>query len=49
MSPELVVICVWFANIAASMGHSVEVHLDNYSRFAPDGTVDIYAKANQLV
>ena len=37
------------ANIAASMGHSVEVHLDNYSRFAPDGTVDIYAKANQLV
>ena len=37
------------ANIAASMGHSVEVHLDNYARFAPDGTVDIYAKANQLV
>ena len=37
------------ANIAASMGHSVEVHLDNYARFAPDGTVDIYAKANELV
>ena len=37
------------ANIAASMGHSVEVHLDHYARFAPDGTVDIYAKANQLV
>lgn len=37
------------ANIAASMGHSVEVHLDNYARFAPDGTVDIYAKANQVV
>lgn len=37
------------ANIASSMGHSVEVHLDNYARFAPDGTVDIYAKANQVV
>ena len=36
------------ANIAASMGHSVEVHLDNYARFAPDGTVDIYAKANEI-
>ena len=32
-----------------SPGHSVEVHLDNYARFAPDGTVDIYAKANELV
>ncbi len=34
------------ANIALSMGHSVEVHLDNYARFAPDSTVDIYNKAN---
>ena len=36
------------ANIAASMGHSVEVHLDNYARFAPDSTVDIYNKANAV-
>ena len=34
------------ANIALSMGHSVEVHLDNYANFAPDSTVDMYNKAN---
>ena len=37
---------ITIANIALSMGHSVEVHLDNYARFAPDSIVDIYNKAN---
>jgi len=37
------------ANIAEAMGHTVEVHMDNYSRFAPDSTGEIYSKANQLV
>ena len=37
------------SNIAEAMGHTVEVHMDNYSRFAPDSTGEIYSKANQLV
>ena len=36
------------ANIASAMGHTVEVHLQNYSRFTPDATTDLYAKANQV-
>ena len=35
------------ANIASAMGHTVEVHLQNYARFTPDATTDLYAKANQ--
>ena len=34
------------ANIASAMGHSVEVHLESYARFQPDGTADLYAKRN---
>jgi len=37
------------ANIASAMGHSVEVHLQNYARFTPDATTDLYAKANKKV
>jgi integrase len=36
------------ANIAAAMGHTVEVHLQNYARFTPDATTDLYAKSNQV-
>ena len=34
------------ANIAEAMGHTIEVHLGSYSRFKPDATADLYAKAN---
>jgi integrase len=34
------------ANIAAAMGHTVEVHLVSYARFAPDATADLYAQLN---
>ena len=34
------------ANICKAMGHTIEVHLGNYSRFTPDGTADLYAKRN---
>tara|TARA_B100000212_G_C27331227_1_gene514726 strand:+ start:83 stop:1312 length:1230 start_codon:yes stop_codon:yes gene_type:complete len=37
------------ANIAEAMGHSPEVHLDNYARFKTDNLEDMYNKANQLV
>ena len=36
------------SNFAAAMGHSIEVHLESYARFVPDGTADLYAKANQV-
>ena len=36
------------ANIAPAMGHTPEVHLQNYSRFAPDKTTDLYAQANKI-
>ena len=35
------------SNIAAAMGHSIEVHLESYARFVPDGTADLYAKRNK--
>ena len=35
------------SNIAAAMGHSIEVHLESYARFVPDGTADQYAKRNK--
>lgn len=34
------------ANIAAAMGHTVEVHLQSYARFTPDATADLYAAHN---
>ena len=34
------------SNIAAAMGHTLEVHLESYARFIPDGTADLYAKRN---
>ena len=34
------------ANIAAAMGHTIEVHLQSYARFKPDSTEDLYAAAN---
>ena len=33
-------------NIAAAMGHTTEVHHQNYARFIPDGTSDLYVKRN---
>ena len=36
------------ANIASAMGHTVEVHLQNYARFTPDATTDLYIKANEI-
>ena len=37
------------SNIAETMGHSPQVHWQNYSRFAPDKTADLYSKANKVV
>ena len=34
------------SNIAAAMGHTLEVHLESYARFIPDATADLYAKRN---
>ena len=34
------------SNIAAAMGHTLEVHLESYARFIPDGIADLYAKRN---
>ena len=36
------------ANIAAAMGHTVQVHLQNYARFTPDATTNLYAKSNKV-
>ena len=36
------------ANICKAMGHTVEVHSQNYSRFNPDGTSEMYEKANKI-
>ena len=33
-------------NICKAMGHSQEVQLKNYSKFLPEGTFEIYDKAN---
>ena len=35
-------------NICKARGHSLEVHLQNYSRFIPDGTSEMYDKANKV-
>ena len=35
------------SNIAAAMGHTIEVHLGSYSRFIPDGTADYYKRRNE--
>ena len=35
------------SNIASAMGHTIEVHLENYARFTPDATADLYDKANK--
>ena len=35
-------------NIAESMGHTPEVHMQNYARFKPSGTKEMYKKANEL-
>ena len=32
---------------AEALGHSQEVHLQNYSKFIPDGTSEMYDKANK--
>ena len=34
-------------NICKAMGHSQEVHLQNYSKFIPGGTSEMYDKANR--
>ena len=35
------------ANICKAMGHTQDVHFKNYSKFIPDGTSEMYAKANR--
>ncbi len=30
------------ANIASAMGHTIPVHLENYARFTPDRTAELY-------
>ena len=35
------------ANICNAMGHTLEVHLQNYSKFMPDDTSGMYNKANR--
>ena len=37
------------SNIAQAMGHKVEGDMDNYARFSPDATTDLYSKANKVV
>ena len=34
------------ADIASAMGHSIQVHLQNYARFTPDQTHTLYKQAN---
>jgi integrase len=34
-------------NIAEAMGHTQEVHLQNYGRFKPSGTTDLYSNRNK--
>ena len=36
-------------NIAVAMGQTTEVHHQNYARFIPGGTTDLYAKHNARV
>ena len=36
-------------NICEAMGHTPEVHWQNYARFKPDATTDLYSKANKVV
>lgn len=36
-------------NIAESMGHSIEVHSENYARFKPNATADIYSNHNEAL
>ena len=36
------------ANICNAMGHTLEVHLQNYSKFLPDDTGGMYDKANKV-
>ena len=36
------------ANICNAMGHTLEVHLQNYSKFIPDDTGGMYDKANKV-
>ena len=36
----------WY--ICKAMGHTLEVHLQNYSRFIPDGTSEMYDKTNNI-
>jgi len=35
------------SNICKAMGHSQEVHYQNYSKFIPDGTSEMYDKVNK--
>ena len=35
------------ANIAEAMGHTPEVHWQNYSRFKPSGTTEMYRNRNK--
>ena len=35
-------------NIAENMSHTSEVHMQNYARFKPSGTKEMYKKANEL-
>ena len=35
-------------NISEAMGHTPEVHLQNYSRFKTSGTTEMYNKANKV-
>ena len=35
------------ADIASAMGHSLQVHLQNYARFTPDQTNILYKRANE--
>ena len=36
-------------NIAEAMGHTPEVHLQNYSRFKPSGTTEMYRNRNKQI
>ena len=36
-------------NIAEAMGHTVPVHMQNYARFTPDATTEIYDRINKVV
>ena len=41
--------CFHVSNIAEAMGHTPEVHWQNYARFKPDATTEMYRNRNKQI